>query len=137
MTNKKQNKKTEKKILVGTASEEKVSTRGRTFRGTVIRKFQKRVTIEFDRTLYIQKFERYLKKSTRIHARLPEAMTNEINIGDFIEVQECRPLSKIIHFMVIKNLNKNKAVEIFKPQTGEQRETSSSSIKKVRSGGEK
>ncbi|MBU1129409.1 MAG: 30S ribosomal protein S17, partial [Nanoarchaeota archaeon] len=28
----------------------------------------------------------------------------EINIGDLIKVQECRPLSKIIHFMVIEKI---------------------------------
>lgn len=79
-----------------------VGTRGREFKGTVIKKFPKRVVIESERNIYVQKYERYYKKKTRIHARLPEGM--DINIGDHILVQECRPLSKIIHHLVIKKL---------------------------------
>jgi len=79
-------------------------TRGRTFEGIVTRKFPKRIAIEFERTIYIQKFERFAKTKTRIHARLPDNMVNEINIGDLVQVRECRPLSKIIHFIVIKKI---------------------------------
>jgi small subunit ribosomal protein S17 len=81
-----------------------VSTRGRIFQGIVIRKFHKRVTIEFERTIKIQKFERFMKKKTRIHARLPGEFADEINVGDLIRVHECRPLSKIIHFIVIEKV---------------------------------
>ena len=38
-----------------------MSLRGRSFRGTVIRKFPKRIVIEFERTLFIAKYERYSK----------------------------------------------------------------------------
>ena len=31
-------------------------------------------------------------------------MANEINVGDYIKVVECRPLSKIIHFVVIEKV---------------------------------
>jgi ribosomal protein S17 len=75
-----------------------VGTRGRTFEGTVTKKFPKRVVIEFERTVYVPKYKSFYKKKTRIHARLPADM--DINVGDYIKVQECRPLSKIIHFMV-------------------------------------
>lgn len=75
--------------------------RGRIFKGKVIRKFHKRITIEFERMIYVRKYERYARSRTKIHARLPICIEDKINIGDFIEVQECRPLSKIIHFVVI------------------------------------
>lgn len=81
-----------------------LSARGRVFKGTVIKKFPRRITIEFERTIYIRKYERYLKKKTKIHARLPDCLKDEINVGDYIEVQECRPLSKIIHFVTIKKI---------------------------------
>ncbi len=83
-----------------------LGTRGRTFKGTVIKKFPKRVVIEFERTIYIKKYERYSKRKTKLHARLPEEMTKEINLGDYIEIRECRPLSKIIHFIVIGKASK-------------------------------
>ncbi len=39
-----------------------ISLRGRIFRGTVIKKFPKRIVIEFERTIYIKKYERYSKE---------------------------------------------------------------------------
>jgi len=81
-----------------------IKVRGRTFKGAVIRKFPRRITIEFGRTIYIPKYERQMKKKTRIHARLPDCIKDEINIGDYVEIRECRPLSKIIHFIVIKKI---------------------------------
>lgn len=84
--------------------EKRIRTHGKVFQGTVIKKFSKRVVIEFERMVYIRKYERYTKTKTKIHARLPESMENKINIGDLIRVQECRPLSKIIHFIVVEKI---------------------------------
>jgi small subunit ribosomal protein S17 len=81
-----------------------VLARGRVFEGKVIRKFPKRVTIEFERMVYIRKYERYSKSRTKIHARLPVCMDKDIHVGDLIRIQECRPLSKIIHFVVVKKI---------------------------------
>ncbi len=67
-----------------------------------MRKFPKRVTIVFERTVYVKKYERYAKARTRIHARLPPCMEQSIQVGDTVCVTECRPLSKIIHFVVSK-----------------------------------
>ena len=82
-----------------------MSLRGRNFKGKVIKKFPKRVVIEFDRTIFVQKYERYSKRKTKLHARLPDCLKDEINIGDYIEIAECRPISKIIHFIAIKKIN--------------------------------
>ena len=89
------------KSLVGT-SLIPISARGRTFEGFVTKKFPKRVVVEFERTVFVNKYERFYKKKTRLHARLPDNM--DVNIGDYIQVKECRPLSKIIHFIVIKKV---------------------------------
>ncbi len=78
-----------------------IKLRGRNFEGKVIRKFKGRVTIEFERILKVRKYERYEKRRTKLHARLPDCMENEINIGDLIEITECRPISKTIHFFVV------------------------------------
>lgn len=77
-----------------------LKVRGRTFNGKVIKKFHKRITIEFERTEYIRKYERYIKLRTKIHARLPVCIEKDINVGDYVKITECRPLSKIIHFVV-------------------------------------
>lgn len=81
-----------------------ISIRGRIFEGKVIKKFAKRVVIEFERMIYVRKYERYAKSRTRIHARLPFCMEKNIEGGDLIRVGECRPLSKITHFIVIKKI---------------------------------
>ena len=83
-----------------------LGTRGRTFEGFVTKKFHKRVVVEFERTVFVQKYERFYKKKTRLHARLPDALANDINIGDYIQIRECRPLSKIIHFIVLGKVKK-------------------------------
>ncbi|MFH1585740.1 MAG: 30S ribosomal protein S17 [archaeon] len=81
-----------------------LKVRGRAFEGRVIRKFHKRIAIEFERMIYIRKYERYAKSKTKINARLPVCMEKDIEVGDLIRVQECRPLSKIIHHVVIKKI---------------------------------
>ena len=81
-----------------------LKARGRVFEGRVIRKFQGRVTIEFERMVRVQKYERFARSRTKLHARLPSCIEKEINVGDLIRIQECRPLSKIIHFVVIKKI---------------------------------
>jgi|TARA_Y100000034_G_C6735409_1_gene326079 small subunit ribosomal protein S17 len=85
-----------------------LKTRGRNFEGRIIKKFSKRVTIEFERMTYVRKYERYKKSRTKIHARLPICMEDKVKIGDLIKIQECRPLSKIIHFAVIEKIKDKK-----------------------------
>lgn len=88
-----------------------LKTRGRIFEGIVTRKFDKRITIEFERMIYIRKYERYSKSKTKIHARLPDCMKKEIQTGDLVRIQECRPLSKIIHCVVLGKVEKEKIKE--------------------------
>jgi len=78
--------------------------RGKTFKGIVISKHDKRIAIEFERMIYIKKYERYAKTKTKIHARLPKCKEKEIQIGDLVKVKECRPLSKIIHFVFLEKI---------------------------------
>src|SRR3990167_5233940 len=70
-----------------------LKVRGRIFEGRITKKFHKRVVIEFERMIYVRKYERYAKSKTKIHAHLPTCMESKIQIGDLIRVQECRPLS--------------------------------------------
>ncbi len=86
----------------------RLKLRGRTFFGEVVKKFHKRVVIEFERNVLVKKYERYAKIKTRIHSRLPECMEDEIEVGDYIKVAECRPLSKMVHTVVIKKIKGKK-----------------------------
>jgi len=90
--------------LCPTHGAKKLKLRGRTFEGKVINKLHGRVTIEFERMLKVQKYERYEKRKTKIHARVPNCIEGNILVGDLIQVGETRPISKTIHFVVIKKL---------------------------------
>jgi small subunit ribosomal protein S17 len=112
----KKTKKREKKetSIVGTECKDtqcpkhgNLKARGKIFEGIVKKKFPRRVVIEFERMVYVRKYERYYRARTKLHARLPACMEKDIEVGDLIQVRECRPLSKIIHFVVIGKV-KNK-----------------------------
>jgi len=81
-----------------------VKLRGRTFEGEVVAKLHGRVKIEFDRFLYDRKYERFDKRRTRLHARLPDCLKEQIQLGDWIEIKECRKLSKIISFYATRKI---------------------------------
>jgi len=85
------------------------SSAGRSFKGTVIKKFPNRVVVEIRRIVKIPKYERFHEKKTKIHSRIPKDI--EVKVGDYIKVQECRPLSKIIHSIVIKKIRSQTEVK--------------------------
>lgn len=85
-----------------------LSVRGRHFQGTVIKLFEKRAVIEFEHLNYYKKYERYAKARTKLHAYLPKCLANKISKNDLVEIGECKPLSKIINFVVLKKLGVKK-----------------------------
>jgi small subunit ribosomal protein S17 len=106
-TTKKPAKKAEVKVeckdrLCPIHGDKKLKMRGRTFEGTVTKKLPGRVTIGFERMLKLPKYERYEKRRTKIHARLPDCMKDDVKVGDLILIAETRPISKMIHFVVSK-----------------------------------
>ena len=82
-----------------------IKTRGKTFKGVVIsNKAQKSALVEWGRIKKIQKYERYEKLKTKIQVHNPECINAKT--GDFVEIKECRPLSKTKKFVITKILNK-------------------------------
>jgi ribosomal protein uS17 len=81
-----------------------LSIRGRRFDGTVTKIVGRRLLIEWERIIYHPKFERFSRLKSKLHAHIPKCMMNDIKVGDYVEIGECRPLSKIIHFAVVKKL---------------------------------
>lgn len=103
--------KKEEKVVEGTfcndvncAIHGRLSARGRKFKGIVVKKFPRRLTIEIERRVYYSKYERYATLKTKLHAHLPSCLENQIEVGDIVRIQECRPLSKIIHFVVLEKI---------------------------------
>ena len=88
---------------------DKLKMRGRMFRGTVVKVLPGKVTIMFERMIKVPKYERYEKRKTKLHARLPDCMKDDVQVGDWIEIAETRPVSKTIHFVVSKVIRKLEA----------------------------
>jgi len=110
-TKKMESKKIVKEVFSGTCQDKdcpvhgNLKLRGKTFKGRVVSKNEKRLAIEFERMIYLRKYERYGKTKTKIHARLPKCAEKEVEIGDMVKIKECRPLSKIIHFAFLEKIN--------------------------------
>lgn len=85
----------------------KLKTHGRTFTGVVISaKMDKTVTVEWARKEFVKKYERSLKKRSRVKAHNPEKI-NAVN-GDIVKIKETRPISKTKHFVIIEKVGKEK-----------------------------
>ena len=86
-------------------SRKKINPHGRTFSGIIIsRKMQKSAKVSWERRFYLKKFERYEKRRSSVIVHIPEGI--EVKEGDKVIIQECRPISKTKHFMIIKNESK-------------------------------
>lgn len=79
----------------------KLNVRGRIFKGT-IRKLDlnRTAVVEWERPYYIQKYERYEKRRSRVKAHNP-ACINAV-IGDKVTIAECRPISKAKSFVIVE-----------------------------------
>lgn len=78
-----------------------IKLRGRILTGTVIKKdTHKSATIEWTRQHYIPKYERYEVRRSRVRVHNPDCIKAEI--GDKVKVAECRPISKMKHFVIIE-----------------------------------
>jgi len=81
-----------------------IKTRGKTFKGIVVSdKAQKSALVEWGRIKKIQKYERYEKLKTKIQVHNPECI--KAKTGNFVEIKECRPLSKTKKFVITQILN--------------------------------
>jgi len=79
----------------------KLPVRGRVFRGIVVSdKSKNSVVVQWNYFNFINKYERYERKNTKILAHNPSCINAKK--GDDVTVAECRPLSKKKSFVVIE-----------------------------------
>ncbi len=82
-----------------------LSVHGRVFIGKVASdKMSKSVTVAWDRTIFVPKYERYEKQRSKVKAHNPECLG--VKMGDNVKIMQCRPISKTKHFVVVENLEK-------------------------------
>lgn len=84
-----------------------LKTRGAEFTGKVVSdKAKKTAIIQRDYTRYIYKYERYLRKRSRIPAHNPECISAKE--GDVVKIAESRKLSKTKSFVITAIVKKAK-----------------------------
>ena len=78
-----------------------LSVRGITLEGKVVSdRMPDTVVVQKEYVKLIQKYERYEKRRTKIHAHNPSCIGAKE--GDRVKIAECRPLSKTKSFVVIE-----------------------------------
>ena len=77
-----------------------LSVRGQIFRGRVVKTYEKTAVIERELIRFVPKYERYLKKRSKMHAHNPPCINAKE--GDIVKAMECRPLSKSVAFVIIE-----------------------------------
>jgi len=76
-----------------------LSVKKKSFVGVVVSdKMQRTVTVEWERRSYIQKYERYIKKKTKVHAHNPISINAKE--GDTVRIFQTRPIAKTVNFVV-------------------------------------
>jgi len=81
-----------------------LKVRGRIFRGRVTSSSaSKTAVVEWDYYNYIQKYERYERRKTKVSAHNPSCINAKV--GDIVLIGECRPLSKTKKFVVIEKVS--------------------------------
>ena len=75
--------------------------RGQVLVGTVVSsKMDKTVVIQRKYEVLVNKYQRYEKRQSKIHAHNPKCI--DAKVGDVVTVAECRPLSKTKSYVVVK-----------------------------------
>ena len=78
--------------------------RRRVLQGTVVSdKMAKTITVSVERVLKHPKYKKYIRRNKRYHAH---DESQEARVGDVVEIMECRPLSKIKRWRLVKVLDK-------------------------------
>ena len=96
------------------------------FTGKVVKKdLNRSATIEWEKSSYVPKYERYEVRRKRLRVHNPVCL--DAQIGDIVVAAKTRPLSKTKHHVIIQKTGK--AIQFVAPDVGEERK--SKSVKKT------
>jgi len=83
-------------------SEQAKTARSETGR-VVSSKAEKTITVKIDRRVKHPLYEKFISRTTKLHAHDDK---NECDEGDLVLIEECRPLSKLKSWRLVKVLEK-------------------------------
>lgn len=93
------------------------------FTGKVVKKdLNRSATIEWEKSSYVPKYERYEVRRKRLRVHNPACL--DARVGDIVVAAKTRPLSKTKHHVIIQKTGK--AIHVAAPDVGEERKTKSS-----------
>ena len=76
-----------------------MESRGRVLSGVVISdKADKTISVKIERKVKHPKYGKVIKRSTKVHAH---DENNSAKVGDFVSIQERRPISKLKSFVLL------------------------------------
>ena len=82
-----------------------LKVRGRIFEGTAkSTKMQNSVVVEWDYVAPVRKYQRFMRRKSRVVAHRPPCIT--VHANDNVRIAECRPLSKTKGFVILETLKK-------------------------------
>ncbi|WP_096389459.1 30S ribosomal protein S17 [Halopenitus persicus] len=82
-----------------------LSVRGQTREGTVVSTdMAKTVIVEREYDVFVPKYDRYMKRRSRIPAHVPGVL-DPLEVGDEVTIAETRPLSKTKSHVVVEVLD--------------------------------
>ncbi|KGQ70491.1 30S ribosomal protein S17 [Chelonobacter oris] len=77
----------------------------RTVQGRVISdKMDKSFTIAIERMVKHPLYGKFIRRTTKLHVH---DETNEANVGDLVEIRECRPISKTKSWTLVRVVEKS------------------------------
>ena len=80
------------------------------FRGKVVKKdINHSATIQWERSIYIKKYERYDVKKSRMRVHNPKCIDAEV--GQYVLVARTRPISKTKNHVILTIMNKEQDVQ--------------------------
>jgi len=76
--------------------------RGQAFEGVVVSaRMGRTVVVEREHLHFLQKYERYEKRTKRFHVHQPPCL--DLKPGDRVVLMECRPIAKTVSFVAVQN----------------------------------
>ncbi len=67
-------------------------------------RMQNTVTVLVERKVKHPKYGKYMKRSTKLHAH---DAANEYQVGDWVNIRSCRPISKTKFWQVVSKVQKS------------------------------
>jgi len=117
-------------MAIETGRKGEISVRGHTRRGTVVSdRSKKTVVVETDTLEYFPKYKRYARSKSRLHAHNPESMAAKL--GDFVEIAECRKISKTKAWIVTKIITKATGIVVLGGKGGRALDVEAERLKKA------